>query len=46
MAINKMGKLRIDIKNKKKFIDSFLDTNDKFEELVQKNIMKDAYIWK
>lgn len=46
MAINKMDKLKIDIKNKKKFIDSFLDTNNKFEELVQKNIMKDAYIWK
>lgn len=46
MAINKMDKLKIDIKYKAKFIDIFLNFNDIFEDLERKNIMKDVYVWK
>lgn len=46
MAINKMDKLKIDIKYKAKFIDIFLNFNEIFEDLERKNIMKDVYVWK
>ncbi len=46
MAINKMDKLKIDIKYKEKFIDIFLNFNEIFEDLESKNIMKDVYVWK
>lgn len=46
MAINKMDKLKIDIKYKAKFIDVFLNFNEIFEDLERKNIMKDVYVWK
>lgn len=46
MAINKIDKLKIDIKYKAKFIDIFLNFNDIFEDLERKNIMKDVYVWK
>lgn len=46
MAINKMDKLKIDIKYKAKFIEVFLNFNEIFEDLERKNIMKDVYVWK
>lgn len=46
MAINKMDKLKINNKDKAKFIDIFLNFNYIFEDLERKNIMKDVYVWK
>ncbi len=45
-----MGKLAISLsklkENQSYYITIFLQMNDVFEELQQKNIMKDAYVWK
>jgi len=45
-----MGKLAISLsklkENQSYYITTFLQMNDVFEELQQKNIMKDAYVWK
>ncbi|RDY28172.1 hypothetical protein CHL78_006170 [Romboutsia weinsteinii] len=46
LGLSKSYKLGIDIKDKEKFIDTFLNLNSRFEELERKNIMKDAYVWK
>ena len=45
-----MGKLAISLsklkENQSYYITTFLQMNNVFEELQQRNIMKDAYVWK
>lgn len=46
LGINKINELSIDDKDNELFIDKFTGFNNRFEELEQRNIMKDAYVWK
>ncbi|MGL4913528.1 MAG: hypothetical protein ACRC3Y_13980 [Romboutsia sp.] len=43
---NKLDNLQINYKEIKNIVDIFLNFNDRFEELEQRNIMKDAYVCK
>lgn len=45
IGLNKSDELEIDIDNKNKFIDRFVNFHTKFEDLEFRNIMKDAYVW-
>lgn len=40
-----INKLEEDNKDKIKLTKTFISLNEEFEELMQRNIMKDAYVW-
>jgi hypothetical protein len=46
IGLSKTYKLKLNAKEKVNLTLSFLEFNDSFEELMRKNIVKDAYIWK
>lgn len=46
IGINKSFKLNLTNKDKTELTNEFIRINEKFEDLFQKNIMKDAYTWK
>ncbi|WP_296648664.1 hypothetical protein [Romboutsia sp. 13368] len=46
MGLSKSHKLNLNNQDKVRLNLAFLDLNDKFEELMRKNIVKDAYVWK
>lgn len=45
LSINKCPDLNISDKNSDNFIYDFICMNDTFEELIQNNLIKDAYSW-
>ena len=46
IGLSKFHKLKISDKEKLRLTKVFLDFNESFEDLMQRNIIKDAYIWK
>ena len=46
IGLSKFHKLKISDKEKLRLTKVFLDLNESFEDLMQRNIIKDAYIWK
>ena len=46
IGLSKFHKLKISDKDKLRLTKVFLDFNESFEDLMQRNIIKDAYIWK
>ena len=46
IGLSKFRKLKISDKEKLRLTKVFLDLNESFEDLMQRNIIKDAYIWK
>ena len=46
LGLSKFHKLKLDDKDKERLINIFLKFNERFEDLMQKNIVKDAYVWK
>lgn len=46
VGLNKLDDLHKNNKEIQNIVDIFLNFNDRFEELEQRNIMKDAYVWK
>ncbi|CED93750.1 Hypothetical protein CRIB_999 [Romboutsia ilealis] len=46
IGLRKFHKLKISDKEKLRLTKVFLDFNESFEDLMQRNIIKDAYIWK
>ncbi len=46
LGLNKSFKLKINDKDKKELISEFINLNNNFEVLFQKNIIKDVYVWK
>ena len=46
IGLSKFHKLKISDKEKLRLTKAFLDFNESFEDLMQRNIIKDAYIWK
>lgn len=46
LGLSKSHKLNLNDQDKSKLNLEFLDLNDQFEELMRKNIVKDAYVWK
>jgi len=45
IGISKFHKLKLTYKEKENLNKEFLQLSDDFEELMQKNLIKDAYIW-
>ena len=46
IGLSKIHKLKLSDKEKLRLIKVFLEFNESFEDLMQRNIIKDAYIWK
>ena len=46
IGLSKFHKLKISDKEKLRLTKVFLEFNESFEDLMQRNIIKDAYIWK
>ena len=46
IGLSKFHKLKLSDKEKLRLIKVFLEFNESFEDLKQRNIIKDAYIWK
>ena len=46
LGLSKSFKLKLNDKEKIELTNEFINLNMKFEYLLQKNIIKDAYIWK
>ena len=46
IGLSKFHKLKLSDKEKLRLIKVFLEFNESFEDLMQRNIIKDAYIWK
>ena len=46
IGLSKFHKLKLSDKEKLRLTKVFLDFNESFEDLMQRNIIKDAYIWK
>ncbi|MGL5313063.1 MAG: hypothetical protein ACRC92_07430, partial [Peptostreptococcaceae bacterium] len=46
LSISKSFKLKLDDTHKSRLISEFIRLNNEFEDLFQKNIMKDTYVWK
>ena len=46
IGLSKTHKLKLNAKEKVNLTLAFLEFNDSFEELMRKNIVKDAYVWK
>ena len=45
IGLSKFHKLKLSEKEKENLSNTFIDLSEKFEELMQKNIIKDIYIW-
>jgi hypothetical protein len=45
MGLSKFHKLKLSEKEKENLNNIFIELSEKFEELMQKNIIKDVYIW-
>ena len=45
IGLSKFYKLKLSEKEKENLNNTFIELSEKFEELMQKNIIKDVYIW-
>lgn len=46
LGLSKSHKLMLSDKDKKRLTAEFLNLHEQFEDLMQRNIVKDAYVWK